>query len=161
MAPLIITKQIQLPLPSDNDRRADDQRIKDTLGLAPLAIPLSVLKKVSPQIKKQKGALSCIIGRTDNGYKLINIGSERSYSLALDLGTTNLAFLLYDNVSQQTVLSLSFENPQIVFGSDILTRMHNAMSARADEVYGSLKKGINRAVRTLCEKAGITTDDVH
>jgi hypothetical protein len=45
MAPLIIRKQIQLPLPSDDDRRADDQRIKDSLGFTPLAIPLSVLKK--------------------------------------------------------------------------------------------------------------------
>jgi uncharacterized 2Fe-2S/4Fe-4S cluster protein (DUF4445 family) len=161
MAPLIVKKKIALPLPSDDDRRADDQRIKDTLGLVPLAIPLSVLKKVSAQIKKQKGGLSCIVGHTDNGYKLIDISSERSYSLALDLGTTNLVFLLYDNVSQQNVLSQSFENPQIAFGSDILTRMHHAMSARADEVYGSLKEGINRALRTLCEKAGIATDDVH
>jgi uncharacterized 2Fe-2S/4Fe-4S cluster protein (DUF4445 family) len=161
MAPLIIRKQIQLPLPSADDRRADDQRIKDTLGLAPLAIPLSVLKKVSSQIKKQKGALACIVGRADNGYKLIDIGSERSYSLALDIGTTNLVFLLYDNRTGSTVLSQSFENPQIVFGSDILTRMHHAMSARANEVYDSLREGINRAVRTLCEKAGVTTDDVH
>jgi len=161
MAQLIVKKKIALSLPSDNDRRADDQRIKDTLGLAPLAIPLSVLKKVSAEIKKQRGALSCIVGRTGNGYKLIDIGSERSYSLALDLGTTNLAFLLYDNVSEQTVLSQSFENPQIAFGSDILTRMHHAMSARAEEVYGSLKEGINLAVKTLCEQAGITTNDVH
>ncbi len=161
MASLIIKKRIQLPLPSDDDRRADAERIKDTLGLAPVAIPLSVLKKVSAQIKKQKGALSCIVGRTGNSYKLIDTGCEHSYSLALDLGTTNLVLLLYDNISQQTLLSQSFENPQIAFGSDILTRMHHAMSARANEVYGSLKEGINRAAKTLCEKAGIAADDVH
>ena len=161
MAPLIVRKQIALPKPSDNDRRADDQRIKDTLGLAPLAIPLSILKKIPAHIKTHAGAISCIVGRTDNGYKLVDIGSGRSYSLALDLGTTNLVLLIFDNVSQKTVLSLSFENPQVAFGSDILTRMHHAMSPRADEVYGSLREGINRAVRTLCEKAGITTDDVH
>ena len=161
MAPLIIRKQIQLPLPSADDRRADDQRIKDTLGLAPLAIPLSVLRKVSAQIKEQKGALSCIVGRTGSGYKLVDTGCERSYSLALDLGTTNLVLLLYDNVSEQNVLSLSFENPQIAFGSDILTRMHHAMSLQADEVYASLKKGINLAVQTLCEKAGTEAPDIH
>jgi uncharacterized 2Fe-2S/4Fe-4S cluster protein (DUF4445 family) len=161
MAPLIITKQIQLPLPSADDRRADDQRIKDTLGLASLAVPLSVLRKVPGRIQRGGGALSCIVGRTDTGYKLIDIGAERSYSLALDLGTTNLVFLLYDNVSQKSVLSQSFENPQIAFGSDILTRMHHAMSAQADEVYGMLKEGINRAVRTLCERSGIEARDIH
>ena len=161
MAPLIVRKQIRLPPPSDNDRRADDQRITDTLGLALLAIPLSVLKKVPAHIKTHAGALSCVVGRTGNGYKLIDIGRERSYSLALDLGTTNLVLLLFDNVTQKNVLTLSFENPQIAFGSDILTRMHHAMSAQADEVYGALLSGINRAVRTVCEKAGIGTGEVH
>jgi uncharacterized 2Fe-2S/4Fe-4S cluster protein (DUF4445 family) len=161
MAPLIVKKNIELPQPTDNDRRADDQRIKDILRLDPLAIPLSVLKKVPGRIKAHTGALSCIVGRKGNGYTLIDIESERSYSLVLDLGTTNLVFLLYDNVSQTNVLSMSFENPQILFGSDILTRMHHAMSIRADEVYGVLKDGINRAVRTLCERGGIATRDVH
>ena len=35
------------------------------------------------------------------------------------------------------------------------------MSAQADEVYGALLSGINRAVRTVCEKAGIGTGEVH
>jgi uncharacterized 2Fe-2S/4Fe-4S cluster protein (DUF4445 family) len=161
MVPLIIRKQIMLPPPSADDRRADDQRIKDTIGLSPLAIPLSVLKRIPGLIRTHAGSLSCIIGRTGNGYKLVDAGSERSYSLALDLGTTNLVFLLFDNVLKKNVLSLSIENPQIAFGSDILTRMHHAMSPQADEVYGALKDGINRAVRTLCEKAGITARDVH
>ncbi len=161
MTPLIFKKQITLPPPSDADRRADDQRIKDTLGLAPLAIPLSILKRIPAQIKEHAGALSCIIGRMDNGYKLVDTERERSYSLALDLGTTNLVFLLYDNVAQKHVLSQSFENPQISFGSDILSRMHHAMSGRSDEVYDALRDGINRAVRTLCEKSGIEARNIH
>ncbi len=148
-------------MPTDSDRRADDQRVKDTIGMDPLVMPLSALKRLSAHIKAGQGALTCVIGRVESGYKLIDIGSKRSYAIALDLGTTNLAALLCDNVSQKAVLAMSFENPQIVYGSDILTRMHSAMSPQAGEVYGVLKEGINRAMRTLCEKAGISPVEVH
>ena len=53
---------------------------------------------------------------------------------------------------------MSFENPQIAFGSDILTRMHHAMLPGGHEVYESLKDGINRAIRTVCEQAGIAAE---
>ncbi len=161
MAPLIFRKEITLPPPSENDRRADDQRIRDALGLAPLSIPLSILRRAPRLLGTHTGPLPCVVGRMDTGYRLVDIGRERSYSIALDLGTTNLVFLLYDNISRKTVLTQSVENPQIAFGSDILTRMHHALSAQAAEVYGALLDGVNRAVRVLCERAGIIPADVH
>ncbi len=161
MPPLIVHTRIELPPVTENDRRADDQRVKDALGLDPLAIPLSVLRRLPRLVKTHADPLTCIVGQTGTGYTLIDIGTERSYSIALDLGTTNLVFLLYDNVSRETVLTRSVENPQIAFGSDILTRLHHAMSAQAADVYGSLKEGINRAIRTLCQQAGIGTAEVH
>ncbi len=162
-SPLIIKKRILLPPPTDDDRRAHDQRIRSAVAVGPLAIPLRVLKKAAPLLQLQTGqaSLSCIIGRVDKGYKLIEVGSEASYAIALDIGTTNLVALLYDNIAQANVHAMSFENPQIAFGSDILTRMHHAMSPRSDEVYDALKGGINRAIRRVCEKAGITTGEVH
>ena len=135
MTSLIFKRTVHLPLPSDDDRRAHDQRIRDTVGLSPLAIPLSILRKVPPVVKEQS-AFPCIIGRTGNGYLVIDIGTERSYSIALDIGTTNLVALLFDNISQKDVLAHTRENTQIHIGSDILTRMHRTMSGHGDEVYG-------------------------
>ena len=160
MIPLISKKTIHLPLPSDDDRRAHDQRLKDTLGLKPLAIPLGVLKKV-PKLISEDRTLTCIIGRTDNGYTLVDIGRKRSYSIALDLGTTNLVALLYDNVAQREILTKSLENPQVAYGSDIMTRMHNAMTDRTGDVHGVLRDGVNTLITTLCRSAGIAAQDVH
>ncbi len=161
MLPLIMHKRIELPLPTENDRRADAQRIQDGLGLDGLEIPLSILRRLPATLKAHSGALTCTVGRTHAGYTLVDIGKERSYSIALDIGTTNLVLLLYDNILQKTVISLSEENPQVAFGSDILTRMHHAMSQKGEEVYGALRDGINRAIKMLCERAGISTGDVH
>jgi uncharacterized 2Fe-2S/4Fe-4S cluster protein (DUF4445 family) len=121
---------------------------------------LSILKR-APSLIAADRSLSCIIGRVEDGYRLIDVGKELSWSIALDLGTTNLVGLLYNNIEGRDVLTRSLENPQIEYGSDIMTRMHHAMSAQRAEVYGALLSGVNRLIRGLCEEAGIGGSDIH
>jgi uncharacterized 2Fe-2S/4Fe-4S cluster protein (DUF4445 family) len=160
MTSLIRKINVLLPEPSDNDRRAYDQRLRDALGLARLEIPLRV-SKILPVLAQRNTSFSCIVGNTGTEDRVVDIGSERSYAIALDLGTTNLVALLYDNIAGHDVLTRNLENPQISFGSDILTRMHNAMSSRSREVYRALLEGINSLIKTLCDDAGIESNDIH
>jgi len=161
MISLIFQKNITLPQPSDDDRRAHDQRIRDALGLAPLAIPLGVLRKTASLLNESR-TLMCIIGRIDNAYRLIDIGRERSYSIALDLGTTNLVGQLYDNISKRDVLMKIIGNPQIAYGSDVITRMQYSMTDRAnDDVARVLMDGINSLIAALSREAGIDAHDIH
>ena len=160
MDPLIFQKTIDLPLPSDDDRRAHDQRLRDSLGLCPIIIPLSLLR-MAPAIITAKRELSCTIGRAGDRYRLIDIDRPRSYSIALDLGTTNLVAALYDNISQKDVVTLSLENPQIEYGSDILTRMHHAMTGKVEDIYRVLRNGINTLIASLCREAGVNGRDLH
>jgi len=160
MTSMILKKRFQLPTPSENDRRAHDQRLQETLGLGPMEIPLSVMRRLSASVLRNT-PLSGIIGRIGDRHRLVDIGVEHSYSVALDVGTTNLVALLYDNVAQKNVLTRSLENPQIAFGSDILTRMHHAMSNRAADVYQSLTDGINNLITMLCQDAGIERLNIH
>ncbi|OGW26755.1 MAG: hypothetical protein A2X56_10275 [Nitrospirae bacterium GWC2_57_13] len=160
MIPLFFQKEIILPAATDDDRRADDQRIRDSLDLHPLAIPLGVLRKV-PQTVRGKDRISCIIGRDSAGFRLISIGTGRSCSVALDIGTTNLVATLCDNVTGRDLSTLHVENPQIAFGSDILTRLHHAMSGRAEELFSVLVTGINGLIARLCSDVGVDQQDVH
>lgn len=161
MSSLIVKKQISLSPSSLRHPHACDQHIKQTLGFRPLSIPLSVLKRVAAEAARAPGSISCIVAHTGSAYKLIDAGTEKSFSIALDLGTTNLAAQLYDNVRQAVVAAVTLENPQTSLGSDILTRMHHAMSPRGEEVYGSLKEGVNLLITLLCGRAGIEARDVH
>jgi len=160
MAPFITYRTILLPKPSDDDRRALDQRLRDALGLPRIEITLRVLKRASSLLARE-GGLSCVIGRTGCGERLVDVGRERSYSIALDIGTTNLVGLLYDNIGGRDVLTRSAENPQIEFGSDILTRMHHAMAGNGEEVYRVLTFGINTLIESLCREAQVNTEDIH
>ncbi len=160
MTSLIFKKIVHLPPVADTGRRAHDQRVISALALGPIDIPLPVLKRL-PALVNAGAPFPCIIGRTRNGYTLVDAGAERSYSIALDLGTTNLVALLYDNVARKTVLSKSLENPQIIFGCDIMTRMHRTMSGNGREVYEALVNGINELIDGLCREARADTREIH
>ncbi|HDL20576.1 MAG TPA: DUF4445 domain-containing protein [Nitrospirae bacterium] len=161
MKSLISRKDIEVPYPSEDDRRADDQRIKDSVGLEGLDIPLSLLRRIHNQLRLNKNDIVCFIGRNDKGYKIIDVNNEESYSFGLDLGTTNLVAVLYDNTAHESVLEIKTENPQITFGSDILTRMHRAMGSGAEEVYRSIIEGINDLIKKACNNAGVNKENVH
>lgn len=158
MSSLITLIKIKLPPPAEDDRRADIQRIEDALGLGPLDVPLPVLRRLPSQTESD---LACIIGRHNFGYKLIDLENSSSYSIALDLGTTNIAAALYDNISQTVISETKIENPQIAFGSDILSRLHHAMSGMQEQINRYLINGVNSVIRQLCDDAGIHEHDVH
>lgn len=158
MNSLITLRRILIPHPTDTDKRADAERIADALDLAPLHIPISVLRKIHMQTESK---LSCVVGKEKNGYSLIDTTADSSYSIALDIGTTNIVAALYDNVSQIIVSETKVENPQIPLGSDILTRLHHAMSGKADELHRLLLDGVASAIENLCLDNGINADEIH
>ena len=162
MPPLVSHRTLRLPDPSDTDRRAYDQRLRDALGREDLEIPLSVLRTISGILRK-KGTLSCAVGHVARGCRLIDADAGSSFSLALDIGSTNLVALLYDNVSRAVVTTRTIENPQTLFGSDILTRMHHAMGTGREQVYDALRDGVNElgaeeSLRVLEELAALHLD---
>lgn len=161
MPSLVFQKTVLLPPPSEDDRRADDQRVKDSLGIDGLHIPLGILKKLNLHGGPFPQELSCIIGQDLSGHKIIDIRKDRSYSVALDLGTTNIAAILFDNISQKKILEISLENPQVAYGCDILTRMHHTMSSSCDKVYSELLKGIHALLSDICSKTDIALDAIH
>ena len=87
--------------------------------------------------------------------------SPPSFSIALDIGTTNLVASLYDNVSGEVISKTKVENPQITFGSDIITRMHHSMQDKEEEVCRYLMNGVNTAVKKLSDDAGISGQEIH
>ena len=158
MDSLITLHKIKLSSPSEEDKRADEQRISDALGIERLDIPVSILRKVHLH---NTGELSCVVGNQRCDRRLIDIAAGSSFAIALDIGTTNLVASLYDNVSGKVVSEVKVENPQITFGSDILTRMHHAMLDKEEEVCRHLMEGVNTAIKKLCDDAGISGQEIH
>ncbi len=54
-----------------------------------------------------------------------------SYGVAVDLGTTTLAFYIYDLQQNACIQKIGVPNPQIPYGRDVVTRIHYAMKNEA------------------------------
>jgi uncharacterized 2Fe-2S/4Fe-4S cluster protein (DUF4445 family) len=154
-----LVEKIVLPRVLPDDPRALDQRLREATG-SEVSIPLVLLRSMSV-LSKSVVSISCVLCRTDKGKRLVAVGVDKSFSVALDLGSTNLVASLFDNLSGKTLLTKSIENPQIAFGSDVLTRMQHAMSGRANEVSQALITGVNALITQVCKDAGIVSAEIH
>ncbi|HLA21283.1 MAG TPA: ASKHA domain-containing protein, partial [Pseudolabrys sp.] len=77
-------------------------------------------------------------------------------------GTTNVAGFLVDLQSGARVASLGIENPQVVWGADVISRMNHAMqgSASAADLRQAASTAINALAHDLCLSIGAGTADI-
>lgn len=73
--------------------------------------------------------------------------------LALDLGTTSLAGRLCA-ANGQIVAEVSLDNPQQIFGADVLQRLEAALAGHAAQLQQLLVGGINALIEQLLAEAG-------
>lgn len=114
---------------------------------------------------RQKEMLKETIRRNDGRVRLITKGTDliaglsqgaRVLGLAMDIGSTKVAFYLVDLESGKTLAMTGILNPQIAFGEDIISRIAYAEKGaeQSKELQSKLIHEINNTVAALCEKVG-------
>ncbi|MBI5829781.1 MAG: DUF4445 domain-containing protein [Chloroflexi bacterium] len=87
---------------------------------------------------------------------------EDSYGVAVDIGSTTIAAYLCDLRTGEIVAAESEMNPQIVYGEDIMSRIHYTMNGA--EGLAVLNKavvdGLNKVFRRAARQARIKTEDI-
>ncbi len=89
--------------------------------------------------------------------------TSQMYGYAVDIGTSKLVGVLVDLTTGETLNTLFVENPQLVFGEDIMSRMSFAMKAQENslKLKSSLLSAINQLLERSCSKAQITPSQVY
>jgi len=97
----------------------------------------------------------CAIERGDTTSQL--------YGCAVDIGTSKLVGVLVDLSTGKTLSTLFVENPQLVYGEDIMSRMSYAMKAHENslQLRSSVLSAINQLLERSCADAGITPSQVY
>lgn len=152
-----------LPLPSPDDKTADADRLCNELekkGISNTVIPLNILRRLPQEIRQNEFSLQLVIGLDKAGPKILDIGRQNVYGLAFDIGTTNIACSLADLERGKKIDLIEAENPQMQFGSDVLTRVQKAITGESALMAEELMHGINRMITAICEKNSIAPDDV-
>ncbi|MBM3702845.1 MAG: DUF4445 domain-containing protein [Actinobacteria bacterium] len=88
--------------------------------------------------------------------------TKNNFGLAIDLGTTKIAFLLVDLVTGKTIDSKGVMNPQVIYGEDVMSRLNFAMQSQdnANKIQKIVVTKINEAVSELCRKNNLTYKEI-
>lgn len=161
--PLASLIRLDLPPPSTSDKTADADRLIEGLkriGIDDVNVPVGVIRPLSKQLREDVFSITAVVGLRGDRVEVLDIGRERIFGIALDLGSTNLVCLLYDLKTGEVCDRREAENPQVRYGADVLTRVQRSMFGE----YGLLRKalidGVNRLIATICGLNGVGADEV-
>jgi uncharacterized 2Fe-2S/4Fe-4S cluster protein (DUF4445 family) len=118
----------------------------------PVKIPLYVLRKLPYELRKKNFKIWTVLGKKEKEWEILEISSEpleKALGIAIDLGSTTIAFYVYDFLKKEVLQKFSIVNPQVVVGEDILTRLH---FARKEENLKYLQKITVDAINKELEK---------
>jgi len=162
--PFVFVSDVHLTLPEVQDKTADADRLKEELGkkgLHDLSIPLNILRRLPAELRKNRFSLRLVIGFYKNSFRLLDMGKEKIYGLALDIGSTNIECALFDLETEEKIDVITGENPQMKFGSDVLSRVLHVMAGNSGDLTDELLRGINFLIRTICVKNTISPGDIY
>ncbi|MBW1798693.1 MAG: DUF4445 domain-containing protein [Deltaproteobacteria bacterium] len=162
--PWIRTVTPEITPPDLKDNTADVDRlvkaIKKVLATESVSVEFALVQRLSRSMRKCDYNVCAILFEGPNGWHLIDIVPSRNgrniYGLAVDLGSSTVVIRLLDLISRKTRDEMSFHNPQIEIGTDILTRIHfAAQEGGLAKLQGLVIARLNRKIDQLAQKHGI------
>ena len=163
----LIRTELTPPSLSDNTADADRllKELKKELDTEYVGVDLSLLKTVSDTLKRNEYEVHAALFENRGIWKIIDIFDREKradiYGIALDLGSTTLALQLVHLTDGRIIDEVSFNNPQIRIGPDILTRIHYATAQGGlAELQKMVVGQINETIELLAEKHAIKTDSI-
>lgn len=124
-------RYLELPLPTEDDPRSDQQRILDSLMAAGVEervhIPVHILRELYPLLDNAKWKITVSLAWNGENWEMVEIEegdtTAQHYGLAVDLGSTTVVARLLDCNSGEILKEVSCFNKQIQWGTDILSRI--------------------------------------
>ena len=97
-----------------------------------------------------------------SGDRLLGFASgERSYGIAVDIGTTTIVCHIADLKCGNILGTVSSLNDQRSFGADVISRIDHANKGNADSLTKTLRSQIDGMIQDLCVKVSVRPDDIH
>ena len=166
--PSIKKIHITLAKPTLSDVRPDFERLFDHLKsvntFKKLEIDYELLKKLPDILRDKNWDVTVTIW--DNS-KIVDVEpgntSKELYGFAVDIGTSKIVGYLVDLTTGKTISTGSIENPQIMHGEDIITRI--TFATGSDSNLKALQKlvinGINQVIHEACRKAKVNPNKIY
>jgi uncharacterized 2Fe-2S/4Fe-4S cluster protein (DUF4445 family) len=156
--------------PSLKDNTADVDRlirgIKRCLHAEEVTVGLTLVRRIPGLLREHGYGIQALVHERDGGgWHLMDLFPDSAEvpltGVALDLGTSTIVVRLVDLLTGHTRGEVSFLNPQIRVGPDILTRIHHAgRPGGLQELQMTLTEKLNLELGRLCAESGIQMREV-
>lgn len=122
---------LELPTPTEEDSRSDQQRLQDGLKAQgveeKIHISVHILRKLYPLLDLAKWKVTVSLVWNGENWEMVEIEAgdttAQHYGLAVDLGSTTVVARLVDCNTGEIIKEVSSFNKQIQWGTDILSRI--------------------------------------
>lgn len=161
LKPVVKRYQATLVPASLGDTAADMDRLSGVMGSRTITrSDITALRQLSPLLRAHDWRLGVIV--RDGECIGCRPAESPLLGLAVDFGSTNAAAFLVDLESGQSLAHLVIENPQGIYGSDVITRINHAV--RTDNGSAELKTAsvaaLETFVREFCAVVAATPEDI-
>lgn len=109
-------------------------------------------------VVERAGAMEVVQGGATRRFPLDN--DAQGYGMAVDIGTTTVVAHLHDMATGERLASVGRSNPQIAFGSDVISRISASVDGKLDMMTGIIQDAMREMKAKLCKIARINPEDV-
>ena len=159
---------IVLPKPTLSDALPDFERLldclKDAYGFERLQIDYKLLMKLPNVLRNANWDITVTLW---NDRKIIAVEksdtSNRLLGLAIDIGTSKIVGYVVDLTIGKTIGVGSIENPQVMYGEDIISRITFAVAGdgKLEALQKLVVEGINDVIHRVCAEANVNPNDIY
>jgi len=162
--PTVRSFQVTLDIPVLDNPVADCDRLVNAInGVqadACQCVDVEVMRSLPALLRPKNQSIQAVLHAGE--VIAVYAGKTRLVGLAVDLGTTNIGVFLIDLHTGSTIVSGGLENPQVMFGSNVISRIETAIQSpeKAGEMHRVVIDALNRYVRELCEIHHLSTEQI-
>ena len=171
--PPVEKRYLELPPPDAQDHLPDVSRLVDFLKINydehRLVVSLPVIQKVPDVLRRDDFKVTATLSRPVHpGRKTYVIDvqagdtTDRSYAIAMDIGTTTIYGQLIDLNSGCVLAEHGDFNGQISYGEDVITRIMAAEKPGGlEKLQGVVMETVNRIIGRIVKRSGVAVEDVN
>lgn len=138
--------------------------LEATHDLRGLTMGYVALKKLPGALRASRREVTATVW---HGREVIDVEAgdtaQQAYGLAVDIGTSKIVGQLVSLDDGHVVATSSLENPQILHGEDVISRITFASASEAglDQLHAIVVDGINALVSHVCEEASVSATHLY
>jgi uncharacterized 2Fe-2S/4Fe-4S cluster protein (DUF4445 family) len=125
-----------------------------------------VSDEVSERVSELEDPITVTVSTTNGRPEIINVEKgdtrDRSYGIAIDIGTTTLVVILVDLLTGEIVARDSAMNSQITYGEDLVTRTAIARNVEGlKKLQKTVVDSLNVILKRMLESVGVSASEVN